>query len=172
MVLIVCSISMLLKKLHKCVVWFSRWGREFCRSIHKWSRLNACNANFLTDAVERFLHLVTFQIWELWIFSVSNNEVKANVGWVWASGWFVWWFADLKVQLSFNRGRWLQTEKIEGHEDHWEGFCFVSCGRGSGVEPASCYWTVTGLIPLVCISKCPWAGYWNPTCSCWWHLAW
>ena len=29
-----------------------------------------------------------------------------------------------------------------------------------GVKPASCYWKVTGLIPLVCMSKCPWARYW------------
>ena len=33
------------------------------------------------------------------------------------------------------------------------------------VEPASCYWKVAGLIPLVCMSKCPWARYWTPNCS-------
>ena len=42
------------------------------------------------------------------------------------------------------------------------------------VEPASCFWKVAGLIPLVCILKCPWASYWTPNCS--WcagqHLAW
>ena len=44
---------------------------------------------------------------------------------------------------------------------------------GSGVEPTSCYLKVAGLIPLVCMSKCPWAR-WTPNCS-WcagWHLAW
>ena len=32
-----------------------------------------------------------------------------------------------------------------------------SCG--SDVEPASCHWKVAGSITLVCMSKCPWAGY-------------
>ena len=38
-----------------------------------------------------------------------------------------------------------------------------SCG--SGVEPVSCYQKVTGLIALVCMSKCPCARYWTPNCS-------
>ena len=32
---------------------------------------------------------------------------------------------------------------------------------GSGAL-ASCHWKVAGLIPLVCVLKCPWAGYWTP----------
>ena len=44
----------------------------------------------------------------------------------------------------------------------------------SEVEPASCYRKVTGLFPLVCMLKCPWARYWTRNCS--WcagpHLAW
>ena len=46
--------------------------------------------------------------------------------------------------------------------------------KTTGVEPASCYWKVAGSIPLVCISKYPWARYWTPNCS-WcadWHLSW
>ena len=43
-----------------------------------------------------------------------------------------------------------------------------------GVEPASCHQNVAGSIPLVCISKCPWARYSTPNCS--WcagrHPAW
>ena len=36
----------------------------------------------------------------------------------------------------------------------------ASWGRcGSGVETASCYRKVAGLIPVVCMSKCPWARY-------------
>ena len=38
---------------------------------------------------------------------------------------------------------------------------------------ASCYRKDAGSIPLVCMSKCPWARYWTPNCS-WcagWHLA-
>ena len=35
----------------------------------------------------------------------------------------------------------------------------------TGVEPASCYWRVTGSIPLVCMSKCPRARYWAPNHS-------
>ena len=42
------------------------------------------------------------------------------------------------------------------------------------VEPASCYQEVVGSIPLVCMSKCPYARHWTPNCS--WcagrHLAW
>ena len=35
-------------------------------------------------------------------------------------------------------------------------------------EPASCYCQLTGSIPLVCMSKCPWARYGTPNCSwCW-----
>ena len=34
-----------------------------------------------------------------------------------------------------------------------------------GVEPASCYQKVAGLISLVCMSKFPWARYWTPNCS-------
>ena len=37
-------------------------------------------------------------------------------------------------------------------------FCFCPA-VAQGVEPASCYWKVTGSIPLVCMSKCPWAKY-------------
>ena len=47
-------------------------------------------------------------------------------------------------------------------------------GCGSVVEPASCYWKVAGSIPLICMSKRPWARYWTPNyswCSAW-HLAW
>ena len=33
------------------------------------------------------------------------------------------------------------------------------------MEPASCYRKVAVLIPLVCMSKCPWAKYWTPNCS-------
>ena len=42
-----------------------------------------------------------------------------------------------------------------------------SCG--SGVEPVSYYWEVAGLIPPVCMSKCPWARYWPPKLllRCW-----
>ena len=36
-------------------------------------------------------------------------------------------------------------------------------GCGSRVEPASCYLKAAGLIPLVCISKCPWERHWTPT---------
>ena len=32
-------------------------------------------------------------------------------------------------------------------------------GCGSGVEAVSCYQKVAGLIPLVCMLKCPWARY-------------
>ena len=32
-------------------------------------------------------------------------------------------------------------------------------GCGSGVEPASCDREVAGSIPLVCVSRCPWAKY-------------
>ena len=49
---------------------------------------------------------------------------------------------------------------------------YISGGCGSGVLPVSCYWKVTGLIPLVC--KCLWARYWTSNC-CWcagWYLAW
>ena len=42
--------------------------------------------------------------------------------------------------------------------------CQVS-SCGSGLEPASCYQKVAGLISLVCMSKCPWARYWTPNCS-------
>ena len=35
-----------------------------------------------------------------------------------------------------------------------------SCG--SGVEPASSYLKVAGSIPLIRMSKCPWARYWIP----------
>ena len=49
-----------------------------------------------------------------------------------------------------------------------------SGGCGSGVELAFCYRKVAGFIPLVCMSKCPWAISWNPNCL--WcagqHLAW
>ena len=45
--------------------------------------------------------------------------------------------------------------------------CINEGSCGSGVE-------VAGSIPLVCMSKCPWAKYWTPNCS--WcagrHLAW
>ena len=34
-----------------------------------------------------------------------------------------------------------------------------------GVEPASCYWKVAGLITLICMSRCPWARYWTLNCS-------
>ena len=64
-------------------------------------------------------------------------------------------------------------------EDHLVSWCHSqlvstvgSCG--SGVEPAYCYWTITGSIPLVCMSKCLWARFWTPNYS-WcagWHLAW
>ena len=37
-------------------------------------------------------------------------------------------------------------------------------GGCSEAEPASCCRTVAGLIPLVCMSKCPWARYWTPNC--------
>ena len=35
--------------------------------------------------------------------------------------------------------------------------CVCDSGCGAGVEPVSCYWKAAGLIPLVCMSKCPWA---------------
>ena len=44
----------------------------------------------------------------------------------------------------------------------------------SDVEPAPCYQKVAGLIPLVCMLKCPWARCWTTNCS-WcadWQLAW
>ena len=50
----------------------------------------------------------------------------------------------------------------------------VKAGCGSGMKPASCYRKVASLIPLVCMSKCPWIRYRTPNCS-WcagWHLAW
>ena len=37
-------------------------------------------------------------------------------------------------------------------------FCIMG-GCGSGLEPASCYLKVTGLITLICISKCGWVRY-------------
>ena len=48
-------------------------------------------------------------------------------------------------------------------------------GCSSGVEPTSCYQKVASLIPLVCMSKCPWAKTLNPkNCSscAGQHLAW
>ena len=48
-------------------------------------------------------------------------------------------------------------------------------GWAQGVEPASCYWQVAGLIPLVCMSvKCPWTRYRAPNRSrcAGRHLAW
>ena len=36
---------------------------------------------------------------------------------------------------------------------------------GSWIEPAPCYRKDAGFIPLVCMSKCPWARHWTPNCS-------
>ena len=52
-----------------------------------------------------------------------------------------------------------------------------TCSRRKSCEGtplAPCYQKVAGSIPLVCMSKRPWARYWTPNCS--WcagrHLAW
>ena len=45
----------------------------------------------------------------------------------------------------------------------WYRYILGSCG--SGVEPASYYLKVGGLIPLACMSKCPWIRHWTPNCS-------
>ena len=39
-------------------------------------------------------------------------------------------------------------------------------GCGSEIEPASSYRKVAGPIPLICMSKCPWARYWSHHHQC------
>ena len=92
----------------------------------------------------------------------------------WLGGW--WWsfrpeggqVSDHSLRLCFNIRNSDNTVFIfRGSQDN-----FKLCG--SGTELASWYWKVAGLIPLVCMSKCPWARNWTPNCS--WcagrHPAW
>ena len=58
-----------------------------------------------------------------------------------------------------DKAKWLQTM---GKGTKQMGGC------GSGVEPVSCYQKVAGLIPLICMLKCPWARHQTPNCS-WCH---
>ena len=47
----------------------------------------------------------------------------------------------------------------------WEApAAFSSCQQKSCVR-VSCYQKVAGSVPLVCMSKCPWARHWTPNCS-------
>ena len=79
------------------------------------------------------------------------------------------WWDKLRNIYLFHK--WIN--KLSSEENEVPEHCFKLFG-GSGVEPASCYWMVVGLIPLLCMSTCLWATYWTPNCS--WcagrHLAW
>ena len=64
------------------------------------------------------------------------------------------------VSMSLVQTR-LHLSKERDFLNTWRMWCEGSMkdGCGWGVQPASSYWKVAGLVPLVCILKCPWARY-------------